>query len=57
MASMNMGVLPTIKCSNCGSNVEIMSMGDHICVQNEIGRHFLTTYMYICSDMAVADTC
>ncbi|KAJ5855370.1 Zinc finger LIM-type [Penicillium soppii] len=32
---MNMGVLPTIKCSNCGCNVEIMSMGDHTCIQND----------------------
>ncbi|KAJ5342754.1 hypothetical protein N7541_011878 [Penicillium brevicompactum] len=30
-----MGFLPTIKCSNCGSNVEIMSMGDHTCAPND----------------------
>ncbi|KGO38144.1 Zinc finger, LIM-type [Penicillium expansum] len=35
MASMNMGFLPTIKCSNCGSNVEISSMGDHTCIRND----------------------
>lgn len=29
--AMDAGLLPTIKCSNCGMNVEIMSMGDHIC--------------------------
>ncbi|CAG7987447.1 unnamed protein product [Penicillium salamii] len=34
MAS-NMGFLPTIKCSNCGTNVEIMAMGDHTCVPND----------------------
>ncbi|KAJ5121738.1 uncharacterized protein N7443_001843 [Penicillium atrosanguineum] len=26
-----MGFLPTIKCSNCGHNVEISVMGDHVC--------------------------
>lgn len=26
-----MGFLPTIKCSNCGKNVEISAMGDHVC--------------------------
>lgn len=31
MATMNMGFLPQIKCSNCGNNVEISSMGDHVC--------------------------
>ncbi|KAE8164812.1 hypothetical protein BDV40DRAFT_259779 [Aspergillus tamarii] len=30
-ATMNMGLLPTIKCSNCGMNVEISVMGDHVC--------------------------
>ncbi|KAK6823286.1 hypothetical protein RU639_005893 [Aspergillus parasiticus] len=30
-ATMNMGFLPTIKCSNCGMNVEISAMGDHVC--------------------------
>ncbi|OGM49954.1 LIM domain protein [Aspergillus bombycis] len=30
-ATMNMGLLPTIKCSNCGMNVEISAMGDHVC--------------------------
>ncbi|KAJ5156923.1 uncharacterized protein N7482_008023 [Penicillium canariense] len=30
MATMNMGFLPTIKCSNCGNNVEISAMGDHM---------------------------
>ncbi|KAJ5746762.1 hypothetical protein N7520_011944 [Penicillium odoratum] len=28
---MDMGFLPTIKCSSCGNNVEIFSMGDHVC--------------------------
>ncbi|KAJ5283135.1 hypothetical protein N7505_001115 [Penicillium chrysogenum] len=32
---MNMGMLPTIKCSNCGCNVEISSMGDHTCIRND----------------------
>ncbi|KAJ5179097.1 hypothetical protein N7492_002307 [Penicillium capsulatum] len=31
MATMETGILPTIKCSNCGNNVEISAMGDHIC--------------------------
>ncbi|KAJ6119175.1 hypothetical protein N7523_003455 [Penicillium sp. IBT 18751x] len=31
MASMDMGFLPTIKCSSCGHNVEISAMGDHVC--------------------------
>ncbi|KAJ5787902.1 Zinc finger LIM-type [Penicillium paradoxum] len=35
MADMNMGELPTIKCSNCGCNVEISSMGDHTCIQKD----------------------
>ncbi|KAJ5170955.1 Zinc finger LIM-type [Penicillium coprophilum] len=35
MAEMNMGMLPTIKCSNCGCSVEISSMGDHTCIRNE----------------------
>ncbi|OQE93501.1 hypothetical protein PENNAL_c0005G07621 [Penicillium nalgiovense] len=35
MASMNIGMLPTIKCSNCGCNVEISSMGDHTCIRND----------------------
>ncbi|KAL2004533.1 hypothetical protein VTN00DRAFT_3418 [Thermoascus crustaceus] len=25
------GILPTIKCSNCGTEVEISAMGDHVC--------------------------
>ncbi|KAJ5921625.1 hypothetical protein N7454_009099 [Penicillium verhagenii] len=29
--AMDMGFLPTIKCSSCGNNVEIFSMGDHVC--------------------------
>ncbi|KAJ5657069.1 hypothetical protein N7507_009019 [Penicillium longicatenatum] len=28
---MDMGFLPTIKCSSCGNNVEIFTMGDHVC--------------------------
>ncbi|KAJ5718856.1 uncharacterized protein N7483_009938 [Penicillium malachiteum] len=31
MATMDMGFLPTIKCSSCGNNVEISAMGDHVC--------------------------
>ncbi|KAI2785671.1 hypothetical protein POX_h09429 [Penicillium oxalicum] len=31
MTSMDLGFLPMIKCSNCGRNVEISSMGDHVC--------------------------
>lgn len=30
MASM---ILPSIKCSDCGCNVEISALGDHVCVQ------------------------
>ncbi|GFN21030.1 hypothetical protein AtubIFM56815_011397 [Aspergillus tubingensis] len=34
MASiMEGGLLPMIKCSNCGMSVEISSMGDHVCVK------------------------
>jgi hypothetical protein len=55
MASMNMGVLPTIKCSNCGCNVEIMSMGDHTCIQNDFGRSFSSIYVYIIPMYADAD--
>ncbi|KAJ5526539.1 hypothetical protein N7513_010698 [Penicillium frequentans] len=29
--AMDMGFLPTIKCSSCGNNVEIFAMGDHVC--------------------------
>ena len=25
------GLLPTVKCSNCGSQIEISYMGEHIC--------------------------
>ncbi|KAE8150804.1 hypothetical protein BDV25DRAFT_105764 [Aspergillus avenaceus] len=28
---MSAGMLPMIKCSNCGSSVEISEMGDHVC--------------------------
>ncbi|RHZ43239.1 uncharacterized protein CDV56_101205 [Aspergillus thermomutatus] len=28
---MDAGLLPTIKCSNCGMSVEISEMGDHVC--------------------------
>lgn len=28
---MDPGLLPSIKCSNCGMSVEISAMGDHIC--------------------------
>lgn len=31
VASMDAGFLPSIKCSNCGVNVEISNMGDHVC--------------------------
>ncbi|KAL4894454.1 hypothetical protein BDV59DRAFT_11596 [Aspergillus ambiguus] len=31
MAAADPGILPMIKCSNCGINVEISAMGDHIC--------------------------
>ncbi|KAE8356098.1 hypothetical protein BDV28DRAFT_2198 [Aspergillus coremiiformis] len=30
-ATMDIGLLPTIKCSNCGRSVEISVMGDHVC--------------------------
>lgn len=32
---MDSGFLPTIKCSNCGCNVEISAMGDHTCANVE----------------------
>ncbi|KAL4981021.1 hypothetical protein BDW66DRAFT_163976 [Aspergillus desertorum] len=32
MAS-NMGDLPMIKCSDCGVNVDILAMGDHVCAK------------------------
>lgn len=34
---MEMGFLPTIKCSNCGNNVEISAMGDHVCTTIDHG--------------------
>jgi hypothetical protein len=34
---MDMGFLPTIKCSNCGNNVEISAMGDHVCAPIDVG--------------------
>ncbi|PYH41266.1 LIM domain-containing protein [Aspergillus saccharolyticus JOP 1030-1] len=33
--SMDMGLLPMIKCSNCGMSVEISAMGDHVCAKIE----------------------
>ncbi|KAJ5086161.1 hypothetical protein N7532_010932 [Penicillium argentinense] len=36
--AMDMGFLPTIKCSNCGCNVEISAMGDHVCSAIEHGK-------------------
>lgn len=30
-ASVDAGFLPAIKCSTCGSDVEISAMGDHVC--------------------------
>ncbi|KAJ5688537.1 hypothetical protein N7462_002929 [Penicillium macrosclerotiorum] len=38
MATSDMGFLPTIKCSNCGHNVEISVMGDHVCAPIDHGR-------------------
>ncbi|KAJ5483852.1 hypothetical protein N7539_006052 [Penicillium diatomitis] len=35
MTSMDLGFLPKIKCSNCGQNVEISAMGDHVCTPSE----------------------
>lgn len=32
------GILPTIKCSNCGTDVEISAMGDHVCSKPAPGR-------------------
>lgn len=29
-----MSILPAIKCSNCGSEIEISSMGDHVCAHD-----------------------
>ncbi|PLB43297.1 hypothetical protein P170DRAFT_514552 [Aspergillus steynii IBT 23096] len=34
-ATMGLGLLPMIKCSNCGVDVEISSMGDHVCAKSE----------------------
>lgn len=34
---MDIGLLPTIKCSNCGNNVEISAMGDHVCAPIDHG--------------------
>ncbi|THD00314.1 hypothetical protein EYZ11_000207 [Aspergillus tanneri] len=33
--SMGLGLLPMIKCSNCGMDVEISAMGDHICAKTD----------------------
>ncbi|PYI14361.1 hypothetical protein BO99DRAFT_25931 [Aspergillus violaceofuscus CBS 115571] len=33
--SMDMGFLPKIKCSNCGIDVEISAMGDHVCAKSD----------------------
>ncbi|KAJ5355513.1 uncharacterized protein N7496_012725 [Penicillium cataractarum] len=35
--AMDMGFLPTIKCSNCGNHVEISAMGDHVCAPIDHG--------------------
>ncbi|KAI9035610.1 uncharacterized protein KD926_003214 [Aspergillus affinis] len=34
-ATMGLGLLPMIKCSNCGIDVEISAMGDHVCAKSE----------------------
>ncbi|RAL14328.1 LIM domain-containing protein [Aspergillus homomorphus CBS 101889] len=34
-ASMDLGLLPMIKCSNCGMSVEISAMGDHVCAKSD----------------------
>lgn len=36
-----MGLLPTIKCSNCHTDVEISAMGDHVCRKGTQGRSTL----------------
>ena len=36
---MEGGLLPMIKCSNCGMSVEISSMGDHVCVKPMPGKY------------------
>ncbi|KAL4800324.1 hypothetical protein BDV19DRAFT_353858 [Aspergillus venezuelensis] len=30
----SMGELPMVKCSDCGSNVDILAMGDHVCAKS-----------------------
>ncbi|KAJ5573361.1 uncharacterized protein N7459_007788 [Penicillium hispanicum] len=37
MTTMDAGFLPTIKCSNCGHDVEISAMGDHVCAPVDTG--------------------
>ncbi|KAL4920693.1 hypothetical protein BDW62DRAFT_162496 [Aspergillus aurantiobrunneus] len=34
MAAGTMGDLPMIKCSDCGVNVDILAMGDHVCAKS-----------------------
>ncbi|KAL4806257.1 hypothetical protein BDV18DRAFT_124980 [Aspergillus unguis] len=34
MAGSGMGELPMVKCSDCGVNVDILSMGDHVCAKS-----------------------
>ncbi|CEJ61972.1 hypothetical protein PMG11_10488 [Penicillium brasilianum] len=38
------GFLPTIKCSNCGNNVEISAMGDHVCAPIDHGMPSTTIH-------------
>ncbi|RAK95720.1 LIM domain-containing protein [Aspergillus ibericus CBS 121593] len=33
-SAMDAGLLPMIKCSNCGMSVEISAMGDHVCAKS-----------------------
>lgn len=46
MAVVDAGVLPTIKCSNCGIGVDISAMGDHVCHGNPLFHLSLLLSLY-----------
>lgn len=49
MAALDAGILPTIKCSNCGVGVDISAMGDHVCANGNSIIHLslpLSLYRY-----------
>ena len=47
-SEQNSSFLPSIKCSNCGSEIEISRMGDHVCSQRTFFR-LIATGIYSCS--------